>query len=105
MGKGSKTLLAIESTLVVPVSAFISMYAAIIGAETAGHGGGSWGWGYLIAVPGGLVLGFILSSASLIALKQKGKLTFLSVFLSAFAVACAVFVISFIFHGVLDFVF
>lgn len=105
MGKVTKALLALESTLVVPLSAFVSMLAAIAGADAAGHGGGSWGWGYMLAVPGGLVLGFVLSGMALVLLKQKNKFTFAPILGSALAVAGIVFAVSFIFHGILDFVF
>ncbi len=105
MGVSRKTLLAIESVLIVPVTAILSMYAAITGAEAAGFGGGSWGWGFMLAVPGGLVLGFILSGIALAALKQKKRFSFLSVLVSALGVAVVVFVVSFIVHGVLGIVF
>ena len=91
--------------MIVPVTAILSMYAAISGAEAAGIHGGSWGWGFMLAVPGGLLLGFILSGTALAVLKQKAHYSFIPVLASAFGVAAVVFVVSFIAHGVLKILF
>jgi len=83
----------------------MSMYAAVIGADAAGHSGGAWGWGYMLAIPGGFILGFVLMLMALVVLRNNHKLQFLSIILYAFAVAFSVFLISLVTHGVIQIFF
>ena len=101
MNKSNKILLTLESIAIVPATAFLSMLAAIEGAEAAGIKGGSWGWGFMLALPLGLILGFILSGTALTLLKQKNKFSFFPILFSAGVVGAIVFVVSFVVHGLL----
>lgn len=105
MNRSNKTLLALESMAIVPATAVLSMFAAFAGAEAVGIKGGSWGWGFMLALPLGLVLGFILSGIALAILKQKNRFKFLPILFSAGVVSIIVFIVSFIVHGLLKVVF
>lgn len=105
MKMNSKSRIAIESILIVPIAAIVSMYAAIIGASAIGHGDGSWGWGYMLSVPGDLVIGFILILIAPANPKQNNRLRFFPVLSYALIASVAVFAICFVFHGIIKLVF
>jgi hypothetical protein len=105
MSSSNKILLALESIAIVPATVVLSMLAARAGAEAAGIKGGSWGWGFMLALPLGLVLGFLLSGITLTILKQKNRFRFFPVLFSAGIVSVIVFIISFIVHGLLKIIF
>ena len=98
MGTLRKILLTLEVVVVVPVTGYLSMLVATWGAQAAGHEGGDWGWGFMLAVLGGIVLGLILSITGIVVLTVRERINYVSVALSIFPVCAAVFVISAVFH-------
>ena len=99
-----KALTAIASVVAVPTTTVLSMYAAVWGADIVGQGGDGWGWGYLLALPGGLILGFVLSVAALVMLGHQKRYAPLPIFLSSLSVVGIVFLVSAITHGLIGLV-
>ena len=93
-----KILLTLEVVVVVPVTVYLSMLVATWGAEAVGQRGGDWGWGFMLAVPGGMVLGLILSVIGIVVLIAREEINYVSVALLMLPVCAVVFVISAVFH-------
>ncbi|MDH3603655.1 MAG: hypothetical protein OEU26_28935 [Candidatus Tectomicrobia bacterium] len=93
-----KILLTLEVVVVVPVTVYLSMLVATWGAEAVGQRGGDWGWGFMLAVPGGMVLGLILSVIGIVVLIAREEINYVSVALLMLPVCAAVFVISAVVH-------
>jgi len=103
MGKAGKILLIIEIFLLVPLASYLSLIAAVAGAKLAGHEGGDWGWGFMLAAIVGPIGGGLLAIGAPIFLYLRRKLTHLSLLVSTALVVIIVFTISLIFHWVLQF--
>ena len=99
--KNNKILGIFGSMVSISLTTFLSIYAAIAGAKVVGHSGGSWGWGFMLAVPAGFILGLILSSAVIAKLKQKQRLKVQPILFGNAIALAMVFFISSIFHGLL----
>ena len=102
MADKKRALTALMSVLAVPSTTVLAMYVAVWGADIIGRGGGSWGWGYLLALPGGLILGFVLSVVSLVMLGHQKRYEPLPIFLASLSVIGVVFLLSLITHGLIE---
>jgi hypothetical protein len=103
MNNITKLLLAIEICVLIPLTSYMSLLSAGAGAMLAGHEGGAWGWGFMLAAIYGLSAGGLLAIAAPIYLHLKNKLTYLSLLVSTVLVTVFIFISSLVFHWVLRF--
>jgi hypothetical protein len=103
MNNIAKLLLVIEICVLIPLASYLSLLSAATGAMLAGHEGGDWGWGFMLAAIYGLFAGGLLSIAAPIYLHLKNELTHLSLLVSSVLVVVFIFITSFVFHWVLQF--
>jgi hypothetical protein len=103
MKNRTKLLLAIEICVLIPLVSYLSLLSAGTGAMLAGHEGGDWGWGFMLAAIYGLLVGGLLAIAAPIYLHLKDELSYLSLLVTNGVVLVFIFISSFVFHWVLQF--